>query len=622
MKLATFTLFAASALILGLSMPSQGSVTVTTLYSFPDNNAPHGLTQGQDGKLYGTTDGYFYSLSLSGGFTLVHTYGSASIEGNGPHRVIQGSDGNFYGTMSQGGSSGDGTVFQITPGGVLTTLHNFNNSSIGDGSDPEAGLVQGKDGNFYGTTFFGGKNPDSSPSTGGVSGTVFQITAGGGFTLLHSFYGNPTDGANPDASLIQAADGVFYGTTSTGGITQAYGTVFSITSGGAESVVNDFSGSFGGVGSWANPEGPVMQASDGNFYGTTPYGPTTPGGNGTVYRVTPGGTLTVLHAFGTADGTNPSSGLVQMANGNFYGTTPQGGASGNGTVFEMTAGGTVTAIYSFTGGSDGGNPQNLILASDGYLYTTTLSGGDYGLGAVVRINLPTPILYFQNGAALGMLSVNASYLPTVWQEGGAMSSGWQERAIGDVNGDGLPDIIFQNGTLIGALLLDSSGNPASWVGIGSMTAGWQLRGAADITGDGNLDLIFQNGTLLGYLEVNTSGQVVSWTGIGAMGSGWELRAVASIDGTGQPDLLFQNGTLVGALQVNTSGVPTAWTGIGSMGAGWTLSYAASVGASGQPDLIFQNGTALGALQVNTSFQPVGWYGIGAMGSGWTLPGDY
>jgi hypothetical protein len=227
-------------------------------------------------------------------------------------------------------------------------------------------------------------------------------------------------------------------------------------------------------------------------------------------------------------------------------------------------------------------------------------------------------LFFQNGASLGILSVNTTFLPNAWQGVGAMNSGWQERAIADINGDGVPDIIFQNGTLLGALTLDASGHPTSWLGIGAMNSGWQLCGAANLTGDGNLDLIFQSGTLLGYLEVNASGVPLSWNGIGAMGAGWQLRAVADLNTDGQPDLIFQNGTSLGVLQVGTNGLPTAWHGIGTLNAGWTLSAATDLNADGQPELLFQNGTLLGALQVNTSFQPVAWNGIGAMGSGWTF----
>ena len=258
--------------------------------------------------------------------------------------------------------------------------------------------------------------------------------------------------------------------------------------------------------------------------------------------------------------------------------------------------------------------------------TPTVADGRVMVGTttalVVYGSLASPSLYFQNGASLGILSVNSSFLPNTWTGIGGVNSGWQEQDIGDINGDGVPDLIVQSGTLIGAVVMNANGTPNSWVGIGSMSSGWELRGAANITGDGNLDLIFQNGTLLGYLEVDNSGAPVSWTGIGAVAAGWQLRAVASLDGTGQPDLLFQNVSMIGALKVNASGAPTAWIGMGTIDTGWTLSYAVDLNGDGQPELIFQNGTLLGALQVNTSFQPVTWHGIGAMSSGWTLPGDY
>ena len=290
---------------------------------------------------------------------------------------------------------------------------------------------------------------------------------------------------------------------------------------------------------------------------------------------------------------------------------------------------TIPASTMTTGSTYTGN-VGLLLASSAVASGSTLHAAGYTTETYFSILAQpagysggfTPSLFFQNGTSLGILTLNPTFLPSAWQGVGAMNSGWQEGAIGDIAGNGTPDIIFQNGTLIGALILNSSGAPASWVGIGAMNTGWELRGAAYITGDGNLDLIFQNGTLIGYLEVNSSGQPVSWNGIGAMGTGWELRAVADLTGDGQPDLIFQNGTSLGALQVNTSGAPTAWNGIGTLSSGWTLASAVDVNGDGQPDLIFQNGTSLGALTVNTSLQPVAWHGIGAIGSGWTLPGDY
>jgi len=255
-------------------------------------------------------------------------------------------------------------------------------------------------------------------------------------------------------------------------------------------------------------------------------------------------------------------------------------------------------------------------------YTASAGVTVQNLVMINFLTLLSPPLFFQNGTALGSLTLNTSFQPTAWQGTGAMNSGWQERAVADVNGDGVPDIIFQNGTLLGALLLNAAGQPTGWVGMGSMGTGWELRGAADITGIGRPQLIFQNGTLLGLLTLSSSGAPTAWSGIGSMATGWDLRAVADLNASGRPDLIFQNGTSLGVLQLGTNGLPTAWNGIGAVSAGWTLSYAADIDADGQPDLIFQNGVELAGLRVNTSFQPVTWEGIGSMGSGWTLPGDY
>ena len=264
-----------------------------------------------------------------------------------------------------------------------------------------------------------------------------------------------------------------------------------------------------------------------------------------------------------------------------------------------------------------------------YVRGSTLDGRFYvGIVGLNHFN-PTGLpcnLPFQNGEALGFLNLDSSFLPTAWTSIGAMGSGWQERAMIDINSDGIPDLIFQNGTNIGALIMNADGSPRSWVGIGGMNVGWQLRGAADITGGGAVDLIFQNGTSLGFLSITNSGYYVGnpnfWSGIGAMGQGWELRAVADLNNDGQPELIFQNGTSIGALEVGTNGLPVSWTGIGAMSPGWVLGFAADMNEDGQPDLLFQNGIYLGALQVNTSMQPVSWTGVGGLGAGWVAPGNY
>src|SRR5579872_567079 len=285
-------------------------------------------------------------------------------DGSEPYpAVVQGTDGNFYGTTVFGGSLGNGEVFKITPAGKLVTLYSFTNGN--DGRYPYAGLLLGLDGNFYGTTGYGGAN--------NFYGTVFKITPKGVLTTLHAF--DSTDGASCVAALIQASNGIFYGTTESGGA-NGYGTVFKMTSNGTVTTLHSFDSSDG-----AYPMGSLYQGTDGNFYGTTYQG----GADrlGTVFKITPTGTFTSLHSFSgyPSDGTEPYAGLVQAANGSFYGTTWEGGTEDFGSIFKMTSTGTVTLLHSLNGGSDGGGLADpLIQATDGNLYGTANSDGEVSSG--------------------------------------------------------------------------------------------------------------------------------------------------------------------------------------------------------------------------------------------------
>jgi uncharacterized repeat protein (TIGR03803 family) len=256
--------------------------------------------------------------------------------------LVQGTDGNLYGTTQNGGANdacsvvGCGTVFKISPSGTLTTLYSFcSQSGCTDGYRPVAGLIQGADGNFYGTTQFGGA---SGACTGGC-GTVFKITPSGTLTTLHSFDG--TDGNDLFfAGLIQATDGNLYGATYLGGANGTNtGTVFKITPSGALTTLYNFC-SQSGCTDGRYPYGGLVQATDGILYGTTQTGGANGTNAGTVFKITPSGTLTTLYSFcaetGCTDGYDPTAALVQATNGNFYGTTTFGGADGDGTVFILT----------------------------------------------------------------------------------------------------------------------------------------------------------------------------------------------------------------------------------------------------------------------------------------------
>jgi uncharacterized repeat protein (TIGR03803 family) len=277
--------------------------------------------------------------------------------------LVQGTDGNLYGTTESGGANGLGTVFKVTPTGTLTTLYSFcAKTNCTDGSVPFGGLVLGTDGNFYGTTSEGGISADPC---GGDCGTVFKITPAGKLTTLHSF--DSTDGETPYGPLVQATNGNFYGTTQSG-------TVYSITSGGTFTTVLT-----AGAGGYA-----LIQATNGIFYGAGVGGP-----DGMVFSVTSAGTLTTLFTFDSTDGSGPFGPLVQASNGNFYGTTSQGGPNhecdsqifiGCGTVFEITPGGKLTIVDSFDA-SDGCYPNgSMIQATNGNFYGTTVYGDTAGGG--------------------------------------------------------------------------------------------------------------------------------------------------------------------------------------------------------------------------------------------------
>jgi len=337
-----------------------------------------GLIQGSDGNFYGTTvqggatnQGTVFKMDSSGAVTTLHSF--AGSDGAYPYAgLIQGSDGNFYGTTFQGGANSNGTAFKMDSSGAVTTLHSFAGQRL-DGAYPSAGLVQGSDGNFYGTTQQGGVTND---------GTVFKMDASGAVTTLHSFVGQPLDGRRPYAGLIQGSDGNFYGTTLYGGTTDR-GTVFKITLSGAFTLLYSFAGSDG----WY-PYAGLIQGSDGNFYGTTYFGGagTTTFGNGTVFKITLSGAFTSLYSFAGSDGARPLAGLIQGRDGNFYGTTTNGGAAGTGTVFKITLSGAFTSLYSFAGG-DGANPYaGLIQGSDGNFYGTTAHGGATNQGTVFKMD--------------------------------------------------------------------------------------------------------------------------------------------------------------------------------------------------------------------------------------------
>ena len=306
---------------------------LTTLHDFEstDGAQPNTLIQATDGNFYGTTSqggvygcGTVFKITSAGTLTTLYSFSSQTNCPNsqtGNASLIQATDGNFYGTTGAYGANGLGSVFAMTPSGILTTLHSF---SGGDGAGP-SGLTQATDGKFYGTTGGGGAYG---------FGTVFQITSAGEFSSLHSFCASGgtgcPDGWAPQTGVIQGTDGNFYGTTHYGG-THQHGTVFEITNTGTLYTVYPFCFQTG-CRDGSYPES-LIQAADGNFYGTTYSG----GAHqyGTVFDLSAGTHyLVTQHSFDLTDGAHPIL-AVQATDGSFYGTTFADVANQLGTVFRM-----------------------------------------------------------------------------------------------------------------------------------------------------------------------------------------------------------------------------------------------------------------------------------------------
>jgi uncharacterized repeat protein (TIGR03803 family) len=417
---------------------NNNTVSFKTLFNFngTDGAGPRGsLEQGLDGNFYGTTSGggpgtgifcsdggcgTVFKLTPAGKETVLYNFCSQSdcTDGIGPTgNLVLATDGNFYGMTATGGladcvaGSGCGTLFEITPAGKLTTLHTFcAQTTCPDGGFP-SWLVRGADGNFYGTTNFGG---DGAQCNGGPKdelfcGTVFKLTPTGTLTTLYSFCSetNCTDGAQP-RFLLQAANGNFYGTTYGGGTNAVppcnggnqpgCGTIFEITSGGKLTTLYSFCSQTNCT-DGLSPNS-LVQASDGNFYGTTSAGGVdcseAEEGCGTVFEITAAGKFTTLYGFcaetNCTDGFAPV-GLLQATDGNFYGTTSGGGAYGGGTVFEITQAGKLSTLYSFCFGAGctaPSTPNGLVQATNGNFYGTAGGGTSacegFGCGTVFRLS--------------------------------------------------------------------------------------------------------------------------------------------------------------------------------------------------------------------------------------------
>ena len=431
-----FPAAAAAPILAGLllfsgSAPAAAS-SVTTLARLggdPDGYHPRAaLVDGGDGFLYGTSEaggppncGTVFKVATDGTLTTLYAFTGGSDGANPIGGLVRGSDGNFYGTTSGAGSGANGTIFQITAAGALTTLHTFDATTTqgfitnNDGAHPHGTLVQGSDGNFYGTAYTGGA---------AGNGTVFRISPAGVFAKVVEF-GDGYDYAFPSTALAQGNDGNFYGVLEDGGA-NSYGSIYQVTPAGALTTIYAFTGGSDGE----SPNSGLVKGPDGNFYGTTLQGG--PDNAGTFFQITPGGALTTLHAFAdAAEGRAGSVPLTLGADGNFYGATYVDGPTGLGAVYRLTPAGALTVLAGFTSPDEqeGTDPTGVLLGGDGNLYGATRYSGNGDAGTVFQVapsGALTTVHLFQAGgfysvAALTQLANGTFYGTT--QQGGATGDG-------------------------------------------------------------------------------------------------------------------------------------------------------------------------------------------------------
>ncbi len=383
------------AIAMVASCRAETGLKVLVNFYGPNGISPVAVLQGTDGNFYGVTDsgganstGTFFRITPAGKFNTVYDFCLYCAEGSSPSSLVLGNDGNFYGTTNFGGAKSSecpsrcGTMFKMTNKGALTTLHRFcSEANCADGYTGQGPLLQASDGNFYGTT----------AGTNIVGQTIFSISPSGTYTTMASFC---KDYGCVDELRLQFEDanGALWATSGDGGPNR-YGEIALWTASGGLITEYEFDGTSGDI--------PLLliQGNDRNYYGTTSLGGGSTkcdGGCGTLFRLTPGGSFAMLHSFNFQDGTLPSS-LVQASDGSLYGEAIGGGAQNSGTLFKLTAAGRLTTVYTFCSVRDrldscldGLEPEALMQATNGMFYGPAGGGLSIFGGLVFRYDAGLP----------------------------------------------------------------------------------------------------------------------------------------------------------------------------------------------------------------------------------------
>lgn len=498
--------------------------------------APTGdLLLGDDGNFYGMTSGggtYNYGtifmMTPTGVITILHQFDYTPDGAYPGGELIKGADGNLYGVTSSGGTNTYGTIFKISTTGTFTVLKHLSIAS--DGGNPRGHLTLAKDGNFYGITYSGGAYG---------YGTIFKMNPSGTYTVLRSMNRTP-DGGNSYSSLTEGKDGDLYGITYGGG-TYSYGTIFKITTTGTFTVLRHLNSATDG----SSAQGDLIQAADGNFYGMCFYGGVN--GNGTIFKISPTGAFSVLRSLSwITDGSNPLGSLMQNTDGNLYGMTSGGGSGSSGVFFKITTAGAYTVLHSFVSATEGDAPKGgLVRGTDGNLYGMASNGGSNLWGTAFKLTTA--------GAYTLLVSFNGQTIGNAPEE--SLVKGSDSAYYGTTTSGGLYNFgtIFKicGGTT--TLLYSFNKNADGGVPKGSLilASDGNLYGTTSTGGTNTYGTIFRitpagNYTVLRHLNSSTDGAYPM--GSLVQGSDGNLYGMTSAGGTGQNGTIFKI-SLTGAFTV-------------------------------------------------------------------------